>query len=310
MNLSSGSDVRVNATNRSHEFGVFLAPDAASYPDLLRQVDAAETGGLDLIGIQDHPYQARFLDTFVLISDLLARTEHVRIFPDVANLPLRPPAMLAKLSASLDVMSGGRFELGLGAGRFRDAIAAMGGPNRSAGESIEALEEGISIIRAAWASTGSVSFEGRHYSVRGFHPGPTPVHGIGIWVGALKPRMLRLTGRLGDGWIPSLSYTSPAELLEMRKVVDDAALGVGRDPADIRRLLNVAGAVAESPTRDLLVGPPQHWIEQLTEFAETLGFNAFIFAPAGDPLDQVRRFASDVVPGVREGLAKLRATNP
>jgi alkanesulfonate monooxygenase SsuD/methylene tetrahydromethanopterin reductase-like flavin-dependent oxidoreductase (luciferase family) len=86
---------------------------------------------LDLIGIQDHPYQRRFLDTFALIGDLLARTERLRFFPDVANLPLRQPAMLAKAGASLDVMSGGRFELGLGAGAFWEAIAAMGGPARS-----------------------------------------------------------------------------------------------------------------------------------------------------------------------------------
>jgi alkanesulfonate monooxygenase SsuD/methylene tetrahydromethanopterin reductase-like flavin-dependent oxidoreductase (luciferase family) len=125
----------------------------------------AERGGLDLIGIQDHPYQRRFLDTFALIADLLARTERLRIFPDVANLPLRPPAMLAKAGASLDVMSGGRFELGLGAGAFWDAIAAMGGPARSPGESVDALAEAIE-----------------------------------IWLGAYEPRMLRLTGRVADGW--------------------------------------------------------------------------------------------------------------
>jgi alkanesulfonate monooxygenase SsuD/methylene tetrahydromethanopterin reductase-like flavin-dependent oxidoreductase (luciferase family) len=111
--------------------GVFLNPAAEGYPELLRQVDAAERGGLDLVGIQDHPYQPRFLDTFALIADLLARTERLRFFPAVANLPLRPPAMLAKLGASLDVMSGGRFELGIGAGAFWEGVAAMGGRGAS-----------------------------------------------------------------------------------------------------------------------------------------------------------------------------------
>jgi alkanesulfonate monooxygenase SsuD/methylene tetrahydromethanopterin reductase-like flavin-dependent oxidoreductase (luciferase family) len=87
----------------------------------------ADELGLDLIGIQDHPYQWRFLDTWSLIGDLLARTERIRFFPDVANLPLRGPAMMAKQAASLDVLAGGRFELGLGAGAFWEAIGAAGG---------------------------------------------------------------------------------------------------------------------------------------------------------------------------------------
>ena len=76
--------------------GAFVVPDAAEPGGRPRQVRAAEQGGLDLIGIQDHPYQRRFLDTFALLAFLAARTERVRLFPDVANLPLRHPAMLAK----------------------------------------------------------------------------------------------------------------------------------------------------------------------------------------------------------------------
>ena len=87
----------------------------------------ADELGLDLIGIQDHPYQRRYLETWALIADLIARTERIRFFPDVANLPLRWPAMIAKQAATLDVRSGGRFELGLGSGAFWDAIGAMGG---------------------------------------------------------------------------------------------------------------------------------------------------------------------------------------
>src|SRR5687767_9070738 len=114
------------SASRPPELGFFLVPDAATYPELLRQFEAAERGWLDFVGIQDHPYQRRFLDTFALIGGLLARTERLRFFPDVANLPLRPPATLAKHAASLDAMSGGRFELGLGAGTFWDAVASMG----------------------------------------------------------------------------------------------------------------------------------------------------------------------------------------
>src|ERR671911_1550035 len=107
----------------------------------------ADRSGLDLIGIQDHPYQRRFLDTWMLMATILARTKRVRVFPDVANLPLRPPAMIAKAAASLDVMSGGRFELGLGAGAFWDAIEGYGGTRRTPGESLDQLAEGIDVIR-------------------------------------------------------------------------------------------------------------------------------------------------------------------
>jgi alkanesulfonate monooxygenase SsuD/methylene tetrahydromethanopterin reductase-like flavin-dependent oxidoreductase (luciferase family) len=284
------------------EFGLFLIPEAASYPDLLRQVDAAERSGLDLIGIQDHPYQRRFLDTFVLIADLLARTERLRFFPDVANLPLRPPALLAKAAASLDVMSGGRFELGLGAGAFWQAIEAMGGPARSPRESVDALEEAIAIIRRAWSEERSISAEGEHYTVRGYHPGPPPAHPIGVWLGAYKPRMLALTGRMADGWVPSLGSATAAALGEMQRRIDDAASAAGRDPRAIRRVLNVGGMIEDGPVGERLHGPPEHWVETLMEFVD-LGFDAFVLWPDADVLGQIERFASEVAPAIRAAAA-------
>jgi alkanesulfonate monooxygenase SsuD/methylene tetrahydromethanopterin reductase-like flavin-dependent oxidoreductase (luciferase family) len=283
---------------RMPEFGLFLIPEAASYPELLRQVEAAERGGLDLIGIQDHPYQRRFLDTFVLIADLLARTERLRFFPDVANLPLRPPAQLAKVAASLDVMSGGRFELGLGAGAFWEAIVAMGGPARSPRESVDALEEAIEIVRRTWSGERSVSFEGSHYTVRGFHPGPPPAHDIGIWLGAYKPRMLALTGRLADGWVPSLGSSSVEALAEMARRLDVAATAAGRDPRAIRHVLNVGGMIEDGPARSRLHGPPEHWVETLGEFV-AVGFDAFVLWPDEDVLAQIERFATEVAPALR-----------
>jgi alkanesulfonate monooxygenase SsuD/methylene tetrahydromethanopterin reductase-like flavin-dependent oxidoreductase (luciferase family) len=292
------------STPRAPEFGLFPVPTAAAYPELVRLVEAAERAGLDFVGIQDHPYQRRFLDTFALIGDLLARTERLRFFPDVANLPLRPAALMAKHAASLDVMSGGRFELGIGAGSFWDAIAAMGGPRRSPGESVEALEEAIEIIRRCWSGERSVSFEGRHYSLAGFHPGPPPAHEIGIWVGSYRPRMLALTGRLGDGWLPSYGYAPPEAIPEMRERIDAAAARESRDPAAIRRIYNVSGAIVDGPVRERLVGPPDHWIETLTSFAVELGFDGFVFAMSDeDVLGQVERFAREVAPGVREAVA-------
>jgi alkanesulfonate monooxygenase SsuD/methylene tetrahydromethanopterin reductase-like flavin-dependent oxidoreductase (luciferase family) len=293
----------VTAAARDLRFGLFLVPNAAEYPDLVRQVAACERSGLDLIGIQDHPYQRRYLDTLALIADLLARTERLCIFPDVANLPLRPPAPLAKLAASLDAMSGGRFELGLGAGAFWDGVAAMGGPRRAPGESVDALEEAIEIIRRFWSGERAISYEGSHYQVTGLHPGPPPAHEIEIWLGAYKPRMLDLTGRLADGWLPSYGGAPPEAVPEMAKRLEEGAARAGRDPGAIRRLYNVKGTIAGGPVRERLSGPPDHWIEALTGFVLELGFDNFIFWPEDDVLGQVERFAQEVAPGVRESVA-------
>jgi alkanesulfonate monooxygenase SsuD/methylene tetrahydromethanopterin reductase-like flavin-dependent oxidoreductase (luciferase family) len=293
----------VTPAARDPRFGLFLIPNAAEYADLLRQVAAAERGGLDLIGIQDHPYQRRFLDTFALIGDLLARTERLRIFPDVANLPLRPPATLAKLAASLDTMSGGRFELGLGAGAFWDGVAAIGGPRRAPGESVEALEEAIEVIRRFWSGERTIAYEGRHYQVSGLHPGPPPAHEIGIWIGAYKPRMLDLTGRVADGWLPSYGGAPPEAIPEMAKRIDDGAARAGRDPSAVRRLYNVAGMIRGGPVQERLNGSPDHWIETLTGFVLQLGIDDFVFRPENDVLGQIEHFAQEVVPGVREAVA-------
>jgi len=278
-------------------FGISAVPNAADLEEVRRAVVRADELGFELAGIQDHPYQVRFLETWSLLADLLARTERIRVFPDVANLALRLPAMIAKQAASLDVLSRGRFELGLGAGAFWEGIAAMGGPVRTPRESIEALEEAISIIRLYWSGERSISFEGRYYTVKGLHPGPPPAHGIGIWVGAYKPRMLGLVGRVADGWIPLLGYAPPEQIPAMRARVDEAAEAAGRDPAEIRRLYNVSGMIEDGGVRERLHGPASHWVEELRGFVD-LGFDTFIFWPENDLVEQIERFAAEVAPAV------------
>ena len=283
------------------EFGIFVNPSAASFQDTLQLVRTAEAGGIDLVGIQDHPYQYRFLDSWLLIANLMARTERLRFFPDVANLPLRPPALMATQATSLDAMSGGRFELGLGAGAFWEAIEGMGVPKLSPGESVDALVEAIAILRACWSGERTVNFEGERYRVKGFHPGPPPAHPIEIWLGAYRPRMLRVTGRLADGWIPSLGGMPPDELVEARKVVDAAAEKAGRHPADVRGLYNVSGLVTDGERGDgPLDGPPELWIETLVRWTDELSVSTFILP--GESVEQVERLAGEVVPGVRAAV--------
>jgi alkanesulfonate monooxygenase SsuD/methylene tetrahydromethanopterin reductase-like flavin-dependent oxidoreductase (luciferase family) len=284
---------------RPLELGISLVPNRSDL-DLLRDLAGrADELGLDLVGIQDHPYQWRYLETWSLIGDLLARTERIRFFPDVANLPLRLPAVLAKQATSLDVLSGGRVELGLGAGAFWDAIGAMGGPVRSPGEAIAALEEAMHIIRAFWSGERAITYEGEYYSVKGLHPGEPPPHAIGIWLGLGKPRGLALCGRLADGWVPSLGWATPDLVPEMSRHIDEAAEAAGRSPSDVRRVYNLNGTIADRSVTGLLQGPPEHWVDTLSRFASDLGFDTFVFWPSGDQLEQVERFAQDVVSALR-----------
>ncbi len=287
---------------RPVQFGYFPPPVAAEYPALLRQVQLAERLGLDLVGLQDHPYQPRFLDTWTLITALAVQTEKIRFVPNVANLPLRPPAILAKSVASLAEMTGGRVELGLGAGYFWEGIAALGGPRREPGEAVDALEEALHVTRLMWSGERVVRFDGEYYPLQGAKPGPTPSRPIEIWLGAIQSRMLGLTGQLCDGWVPSSPYVPPEQLAEKHRLIDEAAEEAGRDPAQIRRIYNVMGRITDGATGEYLEGPVSRWVEELVRLAREERMDTFFFAPAEATETQLRRFAEEVVPRVREQL--------
>lgn len=295
----------MNDNNRI-EFGYFLTPDATDYPEVLRRAQVCDRTGYDLIGIQDHPYQSRFLDTWTLLAALAGQTERVRLFPDVASLPLRPPAMLAKAAATLDVISGGRIELGLGTGAFWEGIRAMGGEARSPGDAVSALEEAIHVIRLLWSGRRGTRFDGRFYQLHGAHSGPTPAHDMGIWIGAYGQRMLNLTGRLGDGWVPSSSYAPPARLPEMQARINDGAAAAGRDPTAIRRVYNVMGRIGDSPATEPFQGPVAQWVDELTHLVVEVGMDTFIIGLPEPPGDQLERFIHEVAPRVRENVAAGR----
>jgi len=267
-------------------FGVFVTPVATEDP--MRQAIAADELGVDIIGIQDHPYQRRAFDTWTLLTAIATRTAHITVFPDVANVPLRPPAMLAKAAATLDILSDGRLELGLGAGGFWDGIKAYDGPVRTPGESVSAVEEAIQVMRLLWSGQHGIRFEGKFYRLAGAHSGPVPKHPIGIWLGAYRPRMLSIIGRLADGWVPSYGYVKEPELLEGNKRIDEAATAVGRDPRSIRRVLNAGQLEAEI----------------LVSLVVDYGIDTFLVT---DDPDEMRIFMSEVAPRVREQVESRRS---
>lgn len=274
-------------------FGSFITPSAAHPQAVVHRAQHAEAVGLDLVTFQDHPYQPAFLDTWTLLAYVAARTSRVQLAGNVLNLPLRPPAVLAKAAASLDLLSEGRVALGLGAGGFWDAIEAYGGRRLTPGQGVDALEEAITIIREIWngGERGGATVAGAHWRVTGAKRGPAPAHPIPIWIGALKPRMLALIGRVGDGWLPSLPMlASESALGEGNAVVDQAALAAGREPASIARLLNI-GPVDADPGR-------------LADLALRYGVSTFILI--GDDPAVTERYAQEVAPAVRELVALER----
>jgi alkanesulfonate monooxygenase SsuD/methylene tetrahydromethanopterin reductase-like flavin-dependent oxidoreductase (luciferase family) len=284
------------------KFGYFLIPNADA--PLLSIAQEAERLGLDYIAVQDHPYQRRFVDTWTLLSMIAATTSRIGLFPDVANLPLRPPAVMAKAAASIDVLSGGRFELGLGAGSFWDAIEAYGGPRRTPGAALAALGEAVEVIRKVWSGERNLRFEGQQYWLHGAHSGPVPAHPIGIWLGVYGPRALKLAGKVADGWVPSFRGDL-GKIADMTRRLDDAATESGRDPASIRRILNVNGVITDGASNGMLQGPVDQWADELTDLAITYNFDTFIFWGEGD--EQLQRFAEQVVPAARAQVAAERA---
>ncbi len=274
------------------QFGVFITPTAQAPQQPVALAQLAEELGYDLATFQDHPYQAAFLDTWTLLSWVAASTERLTVSGNVLNLPLRQPAVLARSAASLDLLSGGRVSLGLGSGAFWDAIEAMGGGRLTAGEAVTALDQAIDVIRGVWdaGDRSPLRAGGEFHSVNGAKRGPAPAHDIPIWLGAYKPRMLRLTGTKADGWLPSLAYLQPGDLEAGNATIDGAATDAGRDPREIRRLLNVGGDVGASQMVDLVLEN---------------GVGSFILA-ADDP--RAMQAFAELIPEVREQVAAERAS--
>ncbi|PZF79708.1 LLM class flavin-dependent oxidoreductase [Jiangella anatolica] len=292
---------------RPLSFGVSLDPTAAdvgSALDLARQADRA---GLEYLAVQDHAYQPGYLDMWTMLSWLAAATERIAVVPDVADLQLRPPTMLAKAAASLATIAPGRVVLGVGAGPSAAAVASMGATPHHGDAMVEYTEEAIGILRAALAGQ-PIRTTTEHHHIAGYQAGPRPPRPVEIWVGAQKPKMLGVTGRAGDGWVSPLNiYVPPDDVPQRQALVDDAARSAGRNPRDERRLYNVIGAIGPYRGGQGLVGPVELWVDRLTEWAVGLGFDTFVLWTITDPAAQLQLFTSEVVPAVRERVAAHRA---
>ena len=279
----------------SLRFGSFITP--LNWPPR-HPVDLAmlsEDLGLDLVTFQDHPYQATFHDTWTLLTWVASRTSRIHVSGNVLNLPLRQPAVLARAMASLDLLSEGRAELGIGTGGYFDAIASMGAPLLSPPDAVSGLDEALDIIRGMWDVGAREPFrvDGRFHRVDGAQRGPAPAHRIPIWVGAYKPRMQKIIGRKGDGWLPSLPWMQPGDVARGNKNIDDSARRAGRNPDEIVRMMNIVPPVSAA---------------QMARLAIEDGVSTFILG-TDDP-QEIRRFATVTTTEIRERVAQARADLP
>lgn len=290
--------------------GINIDPSATGATTALRLARLADDAGLDFAGVQDHLYHPEFLDAWTLVTALTGATERVTFMPNVANTVLRPPAPLIKAASSLSILSGGRVALGVGAGASPPATAAYGGPQYTPAHAVEAFEEAMRVMKAMSDPTrGPVRLDGAYHSLHGAHPGPFPAEPVQIMVGSYGPRMLRITGRLADGWLPTNSYAPPERVAEMRRVIDEGAREAGRDPREVQRIYNVMGTITSGagPVREgqTLVGPPGFWVDTLGRYRDELGFDSFLFWPVdADSESQVALFADKVAPHIRAVTSK------
>jgi alkanesulfonate monooxygenase SsuD/methylene tetrahydromethanopterin reductase-like flavin-dependent oxidoreductase (luciferase family) len=285
-------------------FGLSLDPDAVRAGEGLRLASAADDAGLDHLAVQDHPYQAGHLDSWTWLTHLAGQTRRIGFLTDVADLQLRPPAMLAKAASTFSTLHHGRLALGVGGGAFADGIAAMGGTRRSNPDVVTYTDEAFRVLRPALAGD-FVRLRGGQHRIEGYQAGPVPAVPVPVWLGAQGPRMLAVAGRAADGWISPLNiYVRPDEVPAKQKIIDEAARAAGRDPAAIRRIYNVIGLIGTARGVPGLSGGVELWADTLADWSTRLGFDTFIFWPVAEPPSQLELFAREVIPAVRERVTR------
>lgn len=281
--------------------GLGLSTSAAPGEDPLAAARTAERLGYDFVSASDHPVGTQpTYDTPTLLTWIAAGTSRISVATRVLGVPFRRPAVLAKSIESLDRLSGGRVILGLGAGYSADEISALGGRRHTPGERVTGLADAVQIIRGAW-SQPAFTHAGAVYGVENLKLEPKPARTIPIWLGTFGPRALDVTGRLADGWIPSLEQAPPARIPEMRERISAAAVAAGREADAVRCVYNVPVRVDPlgHDSDDEMAGPAGAVIERLQEFRQ-LGFTGFNFMVSGpDSAAQIQAIAEDVLPALR-----------
>jgi len=285
-------------------FGLNVDPSTTEDSDPVAAATSAEELGFDFVSVNDHLHGdwARY-ETWTMLAWMAARTSRIHIASRVLAVPYRHPAVLAKMAETFDRLSNGRLILGMGGGYSDEEFSAFGLGVPSPRDKIDGLEEAIHIVRGLW-SEPTLTFQGRLYRTKEAQLEPKPARHIPIWLGTYGNRALALTGRLADGWIPTLELAPPERIPAMRDRILSAAEGAGRDLSEITAVYNLdvrVGGNTDSP--DYVVdGTPEAITDRLLDFVK-LGFSAFNLAPFGPgPQEQAERLGREVIPRIRAAV--------
>jgi probable F420-dependent oxidoreductase len=309
----------------SHEPGPAPVQVGVVLGDLDLAVDEArflEAAGFDLLAAGEHLFfYGPVPNAFVTLAAAAGATSRIRLVSAIALLPLYPAALAAKLAASLDRVSGGRFEFGIGAGgEYPAEFTAVGVDPATR---FRRVEEGLDVMRKLF--TGDrVSFDGEFTTLRDVALDPPPMQAGGppIWLGGRKPGAIRRAGRYADVWLPYM--VDPVQMRDGLSRVRDAAVDEGRTPTDVsgavfawtcvdqdgdwaRRtgieVVSKAYSQDFAPLADryLVLGSPEQVAARLAEFVEA-GAQRILIQPACAPSDRQRildTLAADVLPRLR-----------
>ena len=243
-------------------FGLRVPQDVTDFGELRAIAQTAEQLGYHSLWLYDHfyhfpvPNNVTILEPWTLMSVLAAATTSIRIGTLVFCNNYRPPALLAKMAATLDVLSGGRLEFGYGAGWHQEEFGGYGYEFPSAATRIRQMEEGLAVIKRLWTEERA-SFAGKYYTLREAFCEPKPVqrpHPPITIGGGGEQLLLRAVARCADVW----NYF-PAPLPEFERksaVVDQHCRDCGRDPMTLERSLMIPTLTAEweKDVRDQLEG--------------------------------------------------------
>ena len=291
-------------------FGWFLYAGAAAGAPTVPKVVAEESEVLPLVAahfdsiwVPDHFYgfdepAEPWLECWTTLTWLAARYPSVTVGPIVLGVGYRPPALLAKMAATLQTLSGGRFIMGIGAGWRGAEYEAYGYPFPTPGERMDQLEEAVQILRAMWTEPAP-SFTGRHYAIAGAYCEPRPDPPPPLMIGGGGPkRLIPLAARYADLWDlwhgGDPMTLDRAEYVTKRDLLVAAATAAGRDPAAIGRSLSF-----EFCTLPTDAAGAAAWRAALTALVD-LGVQQFLIGPRPVPgADAVRRFAAEVIAPLR-----------
>jgi len=265
-------------------FGVHTGLQNTTVDELRSLWRRIEDLGFDWISIWDHFYAAdatgpHCLEAVASHAALACHTKRVRCGSLVYCAGYRHPAVLANAIATIDQLSGGRAELGLGAGWAIDEYNAYGIPFPSAGERLDLLEEVVRCVRGLLRQE-TTDFEGRFFTLTDARCEPKPVQAeLPIWIGGGgEKRTLRITARWADGW--NVPFISPDDFARKRDVLAGHCADVGRDPGEIRCTVNVGlaldedalrqqfGRIAEHVRPGVLIGSGQQLVDGVSRYVE------------------------------------------